>query len=193
MKFNELYKHFKTIEYKKNNIIFHEGEKCQNICYINYGSVTISTITSMEKEEIIQILGDNDLFGDLLIFSDYPAYLGNVITNKKSSVTFIPKDKLIELFQQDKELLETFLNIVSNKSQNIKKQNKLLAHKSIPDRLLYYFSLLSKEQKSKTILIPQITKISKELSLPRESISRVIKELTEKGIIIKNKKHITLL
>ena len=119
--------------------------------------------------------------------------MGDVITNKKTSITFIPKDELIKLFQKDQELLLTFLSIVSNKSQKIKQQNKLLAHKSITDRLLYYFSLLSKEQKSKTIVIPKITQLALELSLPRESISRVIKELVDKGIIKKNKKIITLL
>lgn len=193
MKFNELQKIFKTVEYKKNQIVFHEGEACQNVCFVNYGQLTISTYTSLEKEEIIQTLSDNDLFGDLLIFSSHPVYLGDVITNKKTSITFIPKDELIKLFQKDQELLLTFLSIVSNKSQKIKQQNKLLAHKSITDRLIYYFSLLSKEQKSKTIVIPKITQLALELSLPRESISRVIKELVDKGIIKKNKKIITLL
>lgn len=193
MKFNELYQYFKTTEYNKNQIIFQEGETCTNVCYVNYGSLTISTITANEKEETIQILNDNDLFGDLLLFSSHPIYLGDIIVNKKTSVTFIPKDKLLELFQKDKELLESFLSIISNKSQKIKQQNKLLAHKSITDRLMYYFSILAKEQKSKTFKIPKITQLSKELSLPRESVSRVIKELIDKEIIIKNKTYITLL
>lgn len=193
MKFNELYQHFKTKKFIKNQIVFHEGDQCQYICYVNYGALTISTITTNEKEETIQTLQDGDLFGDLLIFSNHPVYLGNVIVNKKSSITFISKDELIKLFQTDQELLLTFLNIASNKTQKIKQQNKLLAHKSISDRLLYYFSLLSKEQKSKIIKIPKITQISLELSLPRESISRVIKELIEKEIIKKDKKYITLL
>lgn len=193
MKFNELYQNYKTKEYKKNQIVFHEGEQCKYICFVNYGALTISTITTNEKEETIQTLKDGDLFGDLLIFSNHPIYLGDVIVNKKSSITFISKEELIKLFQTDRELLLTFLNIASNKTQKIKQQNKLLAHKSIPDRLLYYFSLISKEQKSKVIKIPKITQISLELSLPRESVSRVIKELVEKGIIKKDKKYITLL
>ena len=80
MKFNELYKHFKTIEYKKNNIIFHEGEKCQNICYINYGSVTISTITSMEKEEIIQIAQKID------------TYETSILPYEDCCTVFVPKE-----------------------------------------------------------------------------------------------------
>ena len=157
------------------------------------GSIKISTITYFEKEEIISILEPGDVFGNVLIFSNNPFYLGDIIANKKSTVVIISKKQLINLLQSNNFFLEIYLNEVAETSLAIKQQNKLLLHKSIKDRLLYYFSSLSRKQLSKTIIIPNISKLSMYLSLPRPSVSRELTKLENEKLIKKEKNKITLL
>ena len=89
--------------------------------------------------------------------------------------------------------LEAYLEELSNTSLFIKQQNKLLIHKNIKDRILYYFSSMAKKQHSRTIKIPSVTKLAMILSLPRPSVSRELTNLENENIIIKKKNTITLL
>ena len=131
----------KIKEYKSNDIIFNEDDNCQEVCIVLKGQIIISTITYLEKEEIINIINEKEVFGDLLIFSSNHKYLGNVISGKKSSVAIIKKNDLIDCLMIDKELLSLFLNSISNKALDIKLQAKLFSHKNIEDRIMYYLSI----------------------------------------------------
>lgn len=186
-------KEYKTIQYNSGDVIFSNYEKCECIGILLNGSIKISTITYFEKEEIISILEPGDVFGNVLIFSNNPFYLGDIIANKKSTVVIISKKQLINLLQSNNFFLEVYLNEVAETSLAIKQQNKLLLHKSIKDRLLYYFSSLSRKQLSKTIIIPNISKLSMYLSLPRPSVSRELTKLENEKLIKKEKNKITLL
>ena len=184
---------YKTITYNTGDIIFSSFEKCESIGIILSGLVKITTITYMEKEETISLLEKHDVFGNVLIFSEDPYYLGDIIAEKKTTVVLITKKELINLLQTNQMFLEAYLEELSNTSLFIKQQNKLLIHKNIKDRILYYFSSMAKKQHSKTIKIPSVTKLAMILSLPRPSVSRELTNLENENIIIKKKNTITLL
>lgn len=193
MSLEQLKNKYPTITYNKNQIIFSEGEKCTKIGIIIEGEITISTITHLEKEETFTIVKKGDIFGNSLIFSSSPYYLGDIIANQKTTICFINKDDLIKELSNDPILLESYINTISDKAIRIKQQNKLLAHKNIRDRILYYFTLQSKKQNSTIIKLPSITKLSTELSLPRPSVSRELSKMEDDKLIIRKLKLCKLL
>ena len=76
------FKHLYTIKnFKKGSIVFNEGDICNEIGLIINGEVHISTLTNNDKEYIISILKDNDIFGENLLFNDNKEYLGDCICN----------------------------------------------------------------------------------------------------------------
>lgn len=193
MSLEQLNNKYPTITYNKNQIIFSEGEKCTKIGIIIEGEITISTITHLEKEETFTIVKKGDIFGNSLIFSSTPYYLGDIIATQKTTICFINKDDLIKELSDDPILLESYINTISDKAIRIKQQNKLLAHKNIRDRILYYFTLQSKKQDSTIIKLPSITKLSTELSLPRPSVSRELSKMEDDKLIIRKLKLCKLL
>lgn len=193
MSLEQLNNKYPTITYNKNQIIFSEGEKCTKIGIIIEGEITISTITHLEKEETFTIVKKGDIFGNSLIFSSTPYYLGDIIATQKTTICFINKDDLIKELSNDPILLESYINTISDKAIRIKQQNKLLAHKNIRDRILYYFTLQAKKQDSIIIKLPSITKLSTELSLPRPSVSRELSKMEDDKLIIRKLKLCKLL
>lgn len=183
----------KTISYSNNDMIFNEGKICEEISIIISGKVIITTITLSEKEEVITILNKGEVFGDLLIFSTNPYYLGNVTSIGKTKLLLINKANFVKLLLSNKTFLENYLSFISNKAQMIKQKEKLLTHKKINDRLLYYFSQEAKKNKINEIYYKSITDLARILSLPRPSVSRAITNLEKKGFLKKNPKSITLL
>lgn len=184
-------KYFKIVEYNAFDVIFNERDVCNHLGIVLKGEVLISTITYNEKEEIINTIKEHDVFGDILLFASNNIYLGDVIAIKKSIVALITKDNLLKLLTQRKELLIKYLSHLSNKSLNIKLQSKLLSHKNIEDRIMYFLSTV--KNKDNIYEYKSITDIANKLSLPRPSVSRSMTILENKGLIKKGKKKIYIL
>lgn len=188
MAFNQIINNYPHTTFSRNQIIFSEGEKCSKIGILIEGEIKISTITHHEKEETFTIVKKGDIFGNSLIFSSSPYYLGDITATQKTTICFISKSDLIKELSLHPDLLESYINIISDKAIRIKQQNKLLAHKNIRDRISYYFITLSKQQNSNIIQLPSITKLSNELSLPRPSVSRELTNMENDGLILRKQK-----
>lgn len=172
-----------TKNYKAGDIIFNAGDICDKIGYVVSGEATIITITHTEKEETISYLNEGSIFGDLLIFASDNLYLGHCICKKDTTIRFISKSSLLELFKNE-IILESYLNTISNKAQSIKKENKLLKHNNLEDRIIHYLLEESIYLNSNIIKIKNISTLANILSIPRESLSRSIRSLVNKKIIL---------
>ena len=177
-------------EYNSNDLIFNEYTKCNMLGIITKGEVLISTITHNEKEEIFNTIPENDAFGDILVFTTSSKYLGNVIATKKTKIAFIKKEILLDVFSKHPLILDKYLKHIADKSIKIKLQAKLLSHKNIEDRIMYYLSILSEDDSY--IYIKSVTDLSKTLSLPRPSVSRSLTNLEDKGLITRSGKYIKI-
>ena len=72
--------------------------------------------------------------------------------------------------------------------QNIRIE--VLSKRSIRDKLLTYFSILSNKNFSKSITIPfSLTTLADYLSVDRSAMMREIKSLIDEGFIIKESKN----
>lgn len=185
----QYYDKFNELSYSKGDVIFNEGMSCEEIAIVIKGGVTISTITYNENEETINVIKENEVFGDLLVFSSKHIYLGDAIANKKTTILLLPKNKLLSLLKNDNLLFEAYLNLISDRAITIRLQAKLFSHKKIEDRIMYYLSI---NQQNGKVFIPSVTNVAKELSLPRPSVSRSLTLLEKKNYIKRKEKYIYL-
>lgn len=174
------YSHLK--KYKYNDVIFNQGSLCESIGYIEKGEVSIITLTHTEKEETITYLKKGEVFGDILLFSNTNTYLGHAICKKEATIRYFYKEDMLKLLEK-KEILTSFLEELSNKAMDIKKENKLLKHKNIEDRIMHYLLEESQKRKNQPIELSNITYLANVLAIPRESISRNISKLAKNGKI----------
>lgn len=178
---------FNIKQYDTNEVVFLENDLCNKVGFLLQGSIKIITYTMNQKEEIITIINDKSfLIGQYLLFSNNPYYLGDGISLNKTKIAWISKKHLLELFTKNKEFLNAYLEIICNESFIIKQQVKLLAHKNIKDRIMYYLNnnMIIKDNK-RLVKIKSVKNLSDLLSLPRPSVSRELSNLEKEGIIIK--------
>ncbi len=183
---------FQVKKYPANSLLFHEGEECRHLGIILKGQLVISTLTTMDKEYVINILNHYDLFGDTLLFSNKTLYLGDGITSKETEVLFISKELLLEMFKEQTFLLN-FLSLIAKKSTDLRNRLKLLSHKSIEERILFYLDTEKKRLKTNKIPIKSKEKLAQLLNIPRPSLSRELINLKKKNIIDYNRYYIILL
>lgn len=185
-------KHGKQVNYKKNDIVFNEHELCESVGYITKGKIKISTITNEENEYVINLLKNDEIFGDLLVFSSNPRYYGIAICQEYTQVIYISKNKLLSLFKEDSSLLSHFLKIITDKGVYLKQLNKMYAHKNIEERIMYYLKHVAKKTNNQAVYYKSLTDIAHILSVPRPSLSRSIHNLERLGYIKINKHLIEL-
>lgn len=187
---DEYDKYIELKQYNKNEIIFSEGLVCNYIGVVLEGQLLISTITLNDKEEVINIINKNCVFGNNLIFSSSPIFLGNIISQTNSKIAFISRNDLKLIFKDNKEFLYKYMELLSDQILIEKQRNKLLVHKNIRDRLLYYFN--NEQKKKGQIRIKSIAELARILSLPRPSVSREIYKMVDDNIIVYNNKNIII-
>lgn len=183
-------KYIEIKEYNKNEVIFSEGLLCNYIGIIEEGKIIISTITYNDKEEVINLLNRDQIFGSNLIFSSSPYFLGDIISLTNSKILFINKNNLMTLFKNNEKFLFKYLELISNQVIKEKNKTKVLVHKNIRDRILYF--IINESKRKGQVKIKSIADLARELSLPRPSVSREIYKLINENIISYNNKIITI-
>lgn len=185
---NKQYKQLIIKEYKQDDILFKENEKCDSIGILLEGRLSIQSYLDDGSIVIYNIINKDDMFGNNLIYSSSPYYKGFVICQSDAKVAYINKTQLTNLLKSNDEFLLNYLNINSNFSKKLNDRIKLLSISNAKDRLMYYFHINNNE-----ITYTSITALANELYLQRETLSRLINKLIKENIIIKNKNKIKLL
>ncbi len=188
---DDFMKKTKLLSYNKDDMIFNEGEDCVHLSFILDGEISIRTYSLNDKEEILGVFYPGDIFGDVICFSNNHKYIGHVIANKSSIIAHIHKEDWLYLIQKNTQLLNNFVENITNKTYESKMQNKILAHKKIEDRIYYYLNSLI--DNNNFVFISSVTDLARKLNLPRPSVSRSLTNMENKGLIKRHEKKIEVL
>ena len=184
----EEHKLVKGYQVAKNNIIFHEGDVCENIGIIISGKVDIISYSFEGKELLINSLKAGEIFGNNLIFSSEPIYRGDVIAQEKSVIAVINKENLVYLLQNNKDFLNLYLKAQSAKAKLLTSRIQLLSLVNAEERLFYYAS-----KNDNVIVYKNVTTLAATIGVHRETLSRLLTSLIKRHLIKKEKGKITVL
>lgn len=184
----EEHKLVKGYQVAKNNVIFHEGDTCENIGIIISGKVDIISYSFEGKELLINSLKAGEIFGNNLIFSSEPVYRGDVIAQEKSVIAIINKENLVYLLQNNKDFLNLYLKAQSDKAKLLTSRIQLLSLVNAEERLFYYAS-----KNDNVIVYKNVTTLAATIGVQRETLSRLLTSLIKRHLIKKEKGKITVL
>lgn len=184
-----------TLNLKKNTSILSSIKNDNFIAIILEGRIQIIKTDYNGNRTIIEELKENGMFGTKISSLSNQEY--DVITKENTKIIMIDYERIINNDNQTpyynqfiKNILEIIISMTNNKNNRI----EILTKKTIRNKLLEYFSIVSKTNKSKNIyLTSTLTDLADYLAIDRCAMMRELKYLKEEGFIeVKNKK-ITLL
>ena len=183
-----------TLFYKKNTTILNSVRKENIIGIVQEGNIQITKTDYNGNTSIIEDLYESDIFG--FDFSSISNIEQNIITKEDSKITIIYFDDIInkELnYSYYNQFLKNLLIIMSSKINNANNRIEILSNKTIRNKLLAYFKIISKKNKSKIIYLPySYTDLADYLGVDRSAMYRELKHLKEEGLIETKNKRITL-
>ena len=181
----------------KNEVVISYIQKRQQVCILLEGSADLVRYDRNGDRIIIDHFSKNDIFGEVFY---------NVTTNnelfveakQKSTVLFFSYDivhsKCKSSCKFHDTLSEYFNELVLNKITDLNMRIELLSKRSIREKLLSYFKLLSIQKFTNSFTIPfSLTDLADYLCVDRSAMMREMKLLKEEEIISKTGNRITLL
>ena len=180
----------RKIIFKKDQLIFSKLMENDLMGILLYGSANIIKYDNNGNRIILNNLEYDSIFGKPFLYLDNDI---NIITSSECEVLFIDYNLLINSDEYN-EIKMNIINILVSSIMLINERVEILSKKTIRDKLISYFNMLSKKKKRKTFNLPiTYIELADYLSVDRSAMMREIKKLKNERIIISNDKKITLL
>lgn len=174
--------------FKKDEIIFNEGDLISNLIIISNGTIKLSKTTHDGKEQIIRILSIGDFFGELSLFND--DYISNFSATAVNNVTIcaVSKKNMDKVLSNNPHITLKILNEVSKKLMQTENLATCLASNDVDHRiicmLLEFADKYSKEVNGKIqVNIPLNREgMANYCGITRETMSRKLSKYEQDGL-----------
>ena len=118
----------------------------------------------------------------------------NIVAKEDVVLLKIPKESVLKMLDRNFKFSLNLLDSISGRTQYLMRKMKFLSFQTIKEKLAFFLLKKSDEKKSDTIYIElSQTKLSELFGVARQSLARTIKEISDDGIIKKDKNKITIL
>jgi CRP-like cAMP-binding protein len=147
-------------EYRKNQVVFSQGDPGDAIFYIHKGKVKLTIVSSAGKEAVIAILNAGDFLGEGCL-AGRPLCLGTATAMSDCSIVRLEKLATIRVLHEEPAFSEMFMSYLLSRNMRIEEDLVDQLFNSSEKRLARVLLLLAnfgKEGKPE----PVIAKISQE-------------------------------
>lgn len=182
--------------FSKNETVTSYIKNRNQLCILIKGTADLVRYDLNGNRTIVEHFSKNSLFGE--VFYDITTN-NELLVEARSNCTvlFYIYDDLFQKCKQNckfhKELAENLPQLILNKVTDLNMRIELLTKRSIRDKLLGYFSLISTRNLSPSFELPfSLTDLADYLSVDRSAMMRELKLLKEDGFIEKSGNRITL-
>ena len=143
-----------TKEYKKNEVIFNEGEIASFYFQIVEGNIRMFNSSEDGKEFIQGYFTNGDSFGEPPLFIDekYPC---TAVAFQDSIIIKLSKDKFLKIIDEYPSIQKNFLTLMAHRIHNKAKTSKDIINQKPEHRILAFLHAYKKKNSSiKKELIP---------------------------------------
>ncbi len=135
------------VRYKKKEILFHEGDRPQNLFFLHRGMVKTYKSNDEGKEYVTSIAKAGEFFGYTPLLENTP-YADSAVTLEESEVCKIPKEDFLALIYKNRDVATAFIKMLSNHVTEREKQLLSLAYDTVRKRVADALLVLEKRYRT---------------------------------------------
>ena len=183
---------FHTRSYRKGEILARQGDVCNRLVILTKGSVRGEMIDYSGRLIKVEDIAAPRALAPLFLFGEENRFPVEVTANEPTEVIEIPKASVLELFRRNEQFLENYMNL----SANYALSDKLffMSFKTIRQKIASYLLRLYKQQQQLQITLDRSQQeLSDYFGVSRPSLARELSHMQEDGMIIADRKQITIL
>ena len=177
---------FHTRSYRKGEILARQGDVCNRLVILTKGSVRGEMIDYSGRLIKVEDIAAPRAIAPLFLFGEENRYPVEVTANEPTEVIEIPKTSVLELFRKNEQFLENYMNLSANYF--------FMSFKTIRQKIASYLLRLYKQQQQLHITLDRSQQeLSDYFGVSRPSLARELAHMQEDGLLIADRKHITIL
>ena len=159
-------------QYKKGQMLFHEGTRPLGVYCINAGKVKVYKIGHDGKEQIIHVASNGNLLGYRAMLSE-ESYPVSAETLEEATVCFVPKHDFLQVLDGSHELHDTLLKAACKELGVMADNMTNMAQKSVRERLAVTLLML------RDTYGMDVENGPIEINLTREDLANIVGTATE--------------
>lgn len=180
--------------YSRGQNFFAEGDDGIGFYIILSGKVKVFKLSPEGKEQIFHILEAPEPFAEAAVFAGehYPA---SAQALSETLVLFFPRQKFVELINQEPSLALSMLALLSRRLRKLTMLVESLSLKEVPGRLAAYLLYLYEHNHDSATIELDISKnqMAGLLGTIPETLSRILKRMNDENLIKVTTRSIAIL
>lgn len=185
---------FHTRSYKKGEILARQGDVCNRLVILTKGSVRGEMIDYSGRLIKVEDITAPRAIAPLFLFGEQNRYPVEVTANEPTEVIELPKPSVLSLFRKNELFLENYMNLSANYARTLSDKLFFMSFKTIRQKLASYLLRLYKQQQQTHITLDRSQQeLSDYFGVSRPSLARELAHMQEDGLLIADRKHITIL
>ena len=176
----------REIHANKGDILFHKNDPCTGFHLLVYGQVKLAFTSPQGGEKVVDILTQGQSFGEAVLFLEKP-YMVYAQALTDSLLLLVSKAVLLEELDKDPKLGRKMIAGLSMRLHHLITDVESYSLHSGRQRIIGYLLRENMETDERSIIVTLPTNkgvIASRLNLTQEHFSRILHELSEKGLIV---------
>ncbi len=183
------------MQYKKNNIIFYEGDPGDYLLVVLSGKIKVVLLGEHGQELILAFLGPGSYVGEMSLLEGTPRS-ATIITMEACELVRVARDPIMDLIQHHHSLTMKILMTLSKRVREMSEQLRSMSMFDVYGRIIRCLIRLSEhdpERPAARLILqnrPSNRDLAKMIGCTRESVSRAMRVLQDTEFVTVTKKDI---
>jgi CRP/FNR family transcriptional regulator, dissimilatory nitrate respiration regulator len=169
-------------DYDPGQLVILEGEPASGLYVIQYGWLKVSKISIDGREQILQFLGNGDVFNAVSVFTGTPNS-ASVTALEATRIWIIGRDAMLQLLDTHHHLARLIIQDLADRVTHLISLVEDLSLRTVEARLARLLLEQSVEEKVHRKKWATQTEIAARLGTVPDVISRTLRKLSERGLI----------
>ena len=162
------------------------------------GSVSLIRSDPGGNRVVLEDLSENDIFGEMIAFSENTDSGVYAVCEKKCEVAFMMYEHIAKRCKNACKChtvaVENMFRVVTRKAQRLSERIEILSNRSIREKLMCFFSMYSMRQGRTSFELPfSLSYLAEYICADRSAMMREIKKMSDEGIIKTDRRRIEML
>jgi CRP/FNR family cyclic AMP-dependent transcriptional regulator len=178
--------------YPKNSVILFEDDPGDALFVVATGQVKVVLIGEDGREVILSVLGEGEFFGEMALIDDEPRS-AHVIAMEDSTLVVLRREDFQSILMQVPAIALALLKELSRRLRRVDEKVGSLVLLDVNGRVAQLLLELADEEGGERIT-RRLTHhtIAQMIGSSRETVSRTMRELVDKGLVHISRKDITI-
>lgn len=177
----------KLIQAQKGDVLFHAGEACTGFHVLVFGQVKLAFTSSQGAEKVVEIVQQGNSFGEAIMFLDR-TYIVFAQALQHSMLIHIPKTAILNELEHDYEFTKKMLAGLAKRTHDLMTDVEAYSLQSAKQRIIGYLmtyvpqAAIDSDQLEFELIAGKGV-IASRLNITQEHFSRVLHDLSDRGLI----------